>query len=143
MAYTLSRRQRIFYTDRLVTFKPTYARDVKGRLTGTTYVQQETDVPCHFEINLFLQEPDVAGEVQSNNNFTRDKIHIPADLTIDNDWWVVNATLNGDGSQSKNYGKAWVIMGEPQSISQRGRRQGQKQIVQGLQNAKKPPGVTL
>ena len=139
--WELTPRQEIAYTDRIDVYKPTRQYDANGVYTGATYSLEHADVPCYFEVRQSVEGPGVPGRTEGDNAFTRDSIHCPAKLDIDADWWAVNRTLNGDGTQAKNYGRYWVIVGQPRSLSQRGNRTAQKREVQAIQLQKPPVGV--
>jgi hypothetical protein len=96
-------------------------------------------------IRQSVEAPMGAGfRIEEDNLFTRDEIHFGDDVAIDSDWIVKNVTVNTrDGTQSLNYGRYWIVAGQPKSVSQRGNRNAQKRIVEAIQIEAdaKPAGV--
>lgn len=140
----LSARQRHLYTHRMEIWAPTDTENATtGEHTGVTYARVATDVPCYFEIRQSVETPaTAAGQTESDNAFTRDTIHCAHDLAIDSNYWCKNVTLNPDGSQSQNYGRFWVVVGQPHSVSQARSRRAQKRSVEAIQLQTPPPGVS-
>lgn len=120
----------------------TLTKDADGRVTGKTWALQASAVPCYFLFCQSTEAPSVAGGLEADNMFSRDEIHLPGDQAIDADWLVKNVTLDADGSQSAAYGRYWVVSGQPQAVSNQGRRRARMKIVQAVQIEVPPTGVS-
>lgn len=81
------------------------------------------------------------GAIEGDNLFTRDTIHVPGGLSIDSGWVLKNVTREPDGTQSRNWGRYWVVSGQPKSVSNRGRRRAYKRQVEAIQFQRPPEGV--
>jgi hypothetical protein len=139
----LTPRQVRFYTDKLVTYEPVLTKDpTTGRLTQKVYHRRALQVPCYFEISAHSTEaPSSLGAIEADNTFSRDAIHVPGDLDIDSGWIVKNVTREPNGFPSKNFGRYWVISGQPKSVSNRGRRRAFKRACEAIQFQRPPEGV--
>lgn len=141
---SLSPRQRRFYTDRACIYDVILTRDpTTGRLTKKVYHLVAQGVPCYFQISANSTEaPSFLGAIEADNTFSRDQIHFPFNLAIDSGFIVKNVTRETDsGAPSKNFGRYWVISGQPKSVSQRGRRRAQKRQCEAIQFQRPPEGV--
>ncbi len=112
-----------------------------GRRTAKTYTLSASAVPCHFKIRQSVEAPNPMGRIEADNIFSRDEVHFAHDALIDSDWVLVNKSLALDGSQSKNYGRYWIVSGQPQSIPSHGGRRANFRIVQAVQVKRPPNGV--
>jgi hypothetical protein len=140
----LTPRQRRFYTDRCTIYPPSETRNANGRVTATGWsvASAQTDVPCYFEIRGSAEGPAMFGRTEEDIAISQDTIHFGADVTVDADYLILNQTLNTrDGSQSQNYGRYWMVRGQPKSVSQRGRRRMQKRAVAAVQLEFTPTGI--
>jgi hypothetical protein len=140
----LTPRQRILYTDRACLYEPVWTRDpTTGRPTKRVFHLRATNVPCYFEISAqSVEVPSFLGAIESDNSFSRDQVHMPASIQADSGWIIKNVTREtGSGAPSQNFGRYWVISGQPKSISQRGRRRAQKRQFEAIQFQRPPEGV--
>ena len=141
----LTPRQAILYTDRCVIYEPILRQDpATGRMTRRSYHRRQSGVPCYFHISAHSTEvPSFVGAIEADNLFSRDQLHFDADLMgMDSGWVVKNVTRESlSGAPSKNFGRYWVISGQPKSISQRGRRRAQKRQYEAIQFQRPPSDV--
>lgn len=140
---SLTPRQRRFYSDRCVVYEPVLTRDpTTGRLTKRVYQLRQTGVPCYFQISAHSTEaPSFLGAIEADNLFSRDQIHMDGAQVIDSGWIVKNVTREPSGAPSKNFGRYWVISGQPKSVSNRGRRRAYKRQCEAIQFKTPPEGV--
>jgi hypothetical protein len=141
----LTPRQRRFYTDKLVEYEPILTMDpTTGRLTKRVYHKRQQGVPCYFQISAHSTEvPSFLGAIEADNIFSRDAIHIDRATTCDSGWILKNVTRERDGSPSKNFGRYWVVSGQPKSISNRGIRRAGKRQLEAIQFQRPPEGVDI
>lgn len=140
----LSPRQRLLYVDRAVLYEPVLTKDpTTGRLTKKVYHRRASAVPCYFQISEHSTEaPSFLGAIEGDNLFSRDQVHFPFNTLIDSGWIVKNVTREtNSGAPSKNFGRYWVVSGQPKSVSQRGRRRAQKRQCEAIQFMRPPEGV--
>ena len=116
-----------------------------GRVLAPTreYTLAALDVPCYFEIRSSVETPQMFGRMEGDQIFTIDTIHLGGEVEIDSGWIAVNRTFDSAGYPSQNYGRFWVVQGQPKSISNRGRRRARKRSVEAIQQGRKPEGLTL
>lgn len=141
---SLSSRQTRFYSDRAVLYEPVLTHDpTTGRLTRKVYHLRAQGVPCYFHVSEHSTEtPSFLGAIEGDNLFSRDQLHFGADVVIDSGWIVKNVTRETKtGAPSQNFGRYWVIAGQPKSISQRGARRAQKRQCEAVQFKTPPEGV--
>lgn len=138
----LTPRQRILYTHRFDQWRATLAKDADGRITGKTWAKIATAVPSYFLFRQSTEAPSVAGGIEADNFFSRDEVHCDGAHDIDADDVLQNATFDADGSQSAAYGRYWVVSGQPQAVSNQGRRRARMKIVQAVQIEVPPTGVS-
>lgn len=139
----LNSRQRRAYKDTCNLWQPSYTINGTSKLqTGTTYTLAASDVPCHFESRQSVEGPSVFGAVEGDDLYSRDKIHFAIDVTIDSGWIVKKTTVDRNGDNAPDYGRFWVVSGQPQSIPARGGRRANKIIVQAVQEQTAPDGVS-
>lgn len=142
----LTPRQRKAYSDRAVLYEPVLTHDpTTGRLTRKVYHPRQFGVPCYFHVSEHSTEvPSFLGAIEGDNLFSRDQLHFAADVVIDSGWIVKNVTRETvSGAPSKNFGRYWVISGQPKSVSQRGRRRAQKRQCEAIQFRTPPEGVDV
>lgn len=113
------------------------------RRQAKTYTRIAQAEPCHFQLRQSVDEPHAMGGIEGDNIFTRDVIHFAEYEGIDNDMVVVNKTLDFDGNPAENYGRFWVVAGQPTSIARVGNRDAGKRSVQAVQVHEAPRGVTV
>jgi hypothetical protein len=138
----LTPRQRILYTHRANLWANTRAKDAQGRITGHSWALVASNIPCYFVFRQSTEAPSVAGGLEADNFFSRDEIHVDGTLAIDSDMVLKNVTLDADGSQSAAYGRFWVVAGQPQAVSNQGRRKARMKVVQAVQIETPPVGVS-
>lgn len=139
----LTPRQRRAYTDRACVYEPILTKDpTTGRLTQKVYHLRELQIRCYFQISAHSTEvPSFLGAIEGDNTFSRDAIHMDGAQIIDSGWVVKNTTREPNGAPSKNFGRYWVIAGQPKSISNRGRRRAYKRQCEAIQFQRPPEGV--
>ena len=139
----LTPRQRRFYTDRCVVYELMLTKDPStGRLTHKDYPVRQRQVPCYFQISAHSTEiPSFLGAIEADNTFSRDQIHMDGAQIIDRGWIIKNVTREPNGAPSKNFGRYWVISGQPKSVSNRGRRRAFKRQAEAIQFQRPPEGV--
>jgi hypothetical protein len=138
----LTPRQRILYRHKCNLWSQTITKDADGRVSGKTWTLQASAVPCYFLFRESTEAPSVAGGLEADNMFSRDEIHFDGTQTIDADWVIKNVTLDADGSQTAAYGRFWVVSGQPQAVSNQGRRRARMKVVQAVQIEVPPTGVS-
>lgn len=138
----LTPRQIILYTHRAELWRATITKDGDGRVTGKTWTLQATAIPCYFLFRSSTEAPSVAGGLEADNFFSRDELHTDGTLDIDADDVLKNVTLDSNGSQSAAYGRFWVVAGQPQAVSNQGRRRARMKVVQAVQIEVPPTGVS-
>jgi hypothetical protein len=144
MALTfLTPRQRRLYTDRCVLYEPVLTKDpTTGRLTQKVFHRRASAVPCYFQISAHSTEaPSFLGAIEGDNLFSRDQIHLDGAQVVDSGWILKNVTREPNGAPSKNFGRYWVVSGQPKSVSNRGRRRAYKRQVEAIQFQRPPEGV--
>ncbi len=138
----LTPRQRILYDHLCDQWRATLTKDADGRITGKAWTKIASAVPCYFMFRQSTEAPSAAGGLESDNLWSRDEIHTDGTLDIDADDVLKNLTLDSDGSQSAAYGRYWVVSGQPQAVSNQGRRRARMKIVQAVQIEVPPTGVS-
>lgn len=142
----LTPRQKRLYTDRMDLYRPSMPRNPStGRVLAPVkeYTPAYFDIPCYFQIRSSVETAQLFGRIEGDNIFTVDTIHLDGEQEIDSGWIAVNKTLDSDGSESLNYGRYWIVQGQPKTISNRGRRRARKRSVEAIQQGRKPEGLTL
>ena len=140
----LTRRQELFYTDRADLYRPVHDRDpTSGTYRGKRYEPEALAVPCYFEVRSSVETAQLFGRIEGDNMFTVDTVHLDGEQEIDSGWVLVNRTLDADGAPSRNYGRYWIVQGQPKSVSNRGRRTARKRSVEAIQVSRKPEGLDL
>lgn len=140
----LSPRQLRFYVDRCDIWALAQSTSgTTGLRTAKTYTRVHTAVPSYFEILQSVEAPSVMGRIEGDNLFTRDKIYLPWDVTVDSDHVLVNKSVDLNGQQSQLYGRYWIVSGNPTSRHRRGARRGERRLVYAVQTKTPPAGVTL
>jgi hypothetical protein len=140
----LSPRQVIFYQDRADIWMLTQTSDPGSGLFQTkTYALSAADVPCYFRIRQSIDEPTALGRIEGDNIFTRDEIYFADDTIVDSDAIIVNKSIDANGVPSVNYGRFWVVAGQPRSNHRRGIRRGEKRVTHAVQMQVPPVGVTV
>jgi hypothetical protein len=138
----LSPRQNLAYNHLCNLYRPvrTYASDNKP--SAESYELAYTGVRCRFKINASADLATVIGRLEGDNYLTLDDLHVAEDQEIDDNWWVLNQTLNIDGTQSTLFGRWWVCRGQPQKFIRSARRQGGKVLIKVSQELNAPLGIT-
>ena len=142
MPSALSWRQTKLYQHRCDLWRPTRTTTA-GKPGQPVYSLVEADVKCFFEINPSTSSLGIMGRLETDIIFTLDILHFAEDQAVDEEWVAVNRTLSADGSQSANYGRFWVMRGNPRRISSTSRRAAGKTAIYASQEATAPTGVTV
>lgn len=138
----LTARQRACYQDLVDIYALTMATSpTTGRRTAKTYTLIASAVRCHFKLRQSVEGPSPMGRVETDNMFSLDEIHFEHSVVVDSDYILVNRSLARDGSRSQNYGRYWIVRGQPQSVPSHGGRRANLRIVQALQVKRPPAGV--
>ncbi len=138
----LNTRQRACYQDLVDIYSLTQTTSpTTGLRTAKTYALIASAVRCHFVIAQSVEGPSPMGRVEADNMFSLDKIHFEHAATVDSDHILVNKSLAKDGSRSQNYGRYWIVRGQPQSVPTHGGRRANLRIVQAVQIKRPPAGI--
>lgn len=138
----LTPRQRILYQHAGDIWRPTRPQDASGFLIAITYTKIAIAAPMYWVTRISVEAPSLVGGLESDNLFSRDEIHLDGAQEIDADYIIKNVTLDADGTRSENYGRFWIVAGQPQSLSNQGRRRARMRKVQAVQIATPPAGVS-
>jgi len=112
----LSERQERLYRHRIDLYRPAYDIPPGQSPSDTEYTQAYTDVPCKFRTKSAVDEPMLAGLLESGDLMTVDTVSVAEDQEIETNWIVVNRTLREDGSHGANWGDTWIVRGSPKRV---------------------------
>lgn len=101
------------YTHLCDIYRPSFTIPPGGDPLKGPYTLAEEDVPCRFVTKSAIDQPDLIGLVESDDLITVDTVRLPENTEIESSWIVVNRTLRTDGSESLNFGRAYILRGEP------------------------------
>jgi hypothetical protein len=137
----LSPRQLISFGHLADLYRPTrtYAADNKPSAEG--YVLAYAGVRCRFEIKQSTDLATVVGRLEGDQVETTDGVHFSEDQEIDDNWLILNRSLQVDGSPDGNFGRFWIVRGQPQKFSRSANRQGGKIVVKASQEKNPPLGL--
>ena len=132
----LSLRQELLYTHTANHYRATETLDGSDKTpTGFTYALANTAVPLFFEIRGSVSAPSALGQIEGDNMFTLDSLWVADDLVCDEEDCFQNTT------PGKNYGRCWLVRGQPRSVSQDGTREGQLRELLSIQIQDPPQGI--
>jgi hypothetical protein len=117
MAYALklSYLQKRLYTNICDIYKPTFGEGVDP--ADTSYVLHSADVPCLFYVRSAVDIIVPGALVESSDLMTADQIHLHEEQAIDSRWVVLQKTRLRNGKKHGEYGKSWMVSGDPQRPS--------------------------
>lgn len=135
--------ERRFYSDRAVLYEPVLTRDpTTGRLTLVRYFARVFGLRCYFLIGERSSEaPTFLGAIEEDNLFTKDQIHVPGGTLVDSRWVIKNVTREPNGAPSRNFGRYWVVGGQPKSMGDWGSHLVFRRQLEAVQFQNPPEGV--
>jgi hypothetical protein len=139
----LTPRQKALYRHTCDIWSPTTTIDfLNESVPTTTYALIATGVPCHFTKNHSANNPSAGGRMEYDITISKDTIHFPIGVTIDDTFYVKNTTRDRSGAETTNTGRWWVVQGQPETIESVGSRNCNKKKVTAIQVKTPPDGLT-
>lgn len=134
---TLSRRQKLLFTDRVNLWKPVYTQDASGTVTET-YTLAYSNIPCFREVRDSVSVPTPAGRMEEDILFTQDMWHFAEAQEID-ERWVIKYLTAGDLQNT-----FWMCRGEQVVTYKQGNRDAGNKTIKAPKLAPQdiPPGIS-
>lgn len=101
------------YTHLCDIYRPDFDIPPGGDPMKGPYTLAQSGVPCRFVTKSAVDQPDLVGLIESDDLLTVDTVRLPENTEIETSWILVNRTLRQDGTESLNYGRAYILRGDP------------------------------
>jgi hypothetical protein len=132
----LTRRQKDLYKHLVDIWRDPMGVDPQTlKPLGEALERVAEDIPCYIEYNPNVDTSTEAGRLLASMIFTTDRIHLPADVDIQNGDYTLNKT------PGPNFGQVHRTLGEPQQNPTVGRRDTNKQMVMAMIDLKPPAEI--
>lgn len=121
-APTLNARQTAAFIHRCDVWKPIFERSAQGDARPVYWTRVLTNVACRFRFRSSLTEPQLVAMLEAQDLTTADTCKFGFGMPIDDYWILINRNVSPDGTPSVNYGKPWIVRGEPERTIDGGNR---------------------
>jgi hypothetical protein len=138
----LSPRQLLSFNHLADLYRPTIVTQGSKKLPGP-YELVEAGVPCRFEKKSASDLATLIGRLEGDVQDSVDNVHLAADSPVDDNWLLVNKSLDRNGNPDADFNRVWVCRGQPQRFSASARRQGGKVVIKASQEARPPVGLAI
>lgn len=109
---TLPFRQQRAFTHLADLWEPDFPLSADGG-EDTTYSLVLSAVPALRSAASSIDNPQVLALIESAGLDTVDAWRLPVGVEVNSSWFLIDRTLNPDGSEGLQYDRGWKTLGEP------------------------------